>query len=361
VYIDGRYEPAGRSLEEAQVRQGELKKIKASGGTPILRSKATFREVAEEWFAHAQRRPKRPLRPSTAKEYRRYLDGFLLPRFGDRRIGSIQVDDIERLIDELHAKALSESTISNHLRPLAGTLRYAVRNKRVISVNPMDQVSDDYRVSSNTTREHREWTTAEIDRVIAAARANDARKESRRPYALAIEVLLRCGLRLGECLGLRFDDIDFEQGVLHVRRSWNKDNTLGPPKTATSNRRVTIPAATLGRLATASLGGDDEDFVFSVQKGANPPSQSNFRRRGWDPAIEAAGLTDGPRTTPHSARHAFASQLAALQVSSNDLAPTLGHSTIRTTERTYVHAFARDEREARIRAAQDAAMAGAQT
>ena len=92
-------------------------------------------------------------------------------------------------------------------------------------------------------------------------------------------------------------------------------------------------------------------FVFAL--GANPPSQTNYRRRGWNPAIGRAGLTG--RITPHDARHAFTSQLADIGITSNDLAATLGHSSARTTEAIYVHAFNADEREARIRKAMEAA------
>jgi integrase len=349
VYLNGGYEPAGHSLEEALIRQGELKRLKSVGEAPI-RSTATFAEVAEEWFEHAQHRPKRALRPSTAAEYRRYLDKVLLPRFGARKIGTIQAADVERLIGELHRRGLSESTVSNHLRPLAGTLRYA-KSTRVIAANPMDQVADDFKVSSNKVKPQREWTVEEIAAVIDAARRLGARKEARRSYALEIELLFHCGLRLGEMLALTQADIDFEAGVLHVRKSWGRNNTLGPPKTASSVRRVPLTPGLLQQLATKTLDLEPEEFIFAWAHGGRPISQSNFRRRAWDPAVKAAGLDDELRPSPHSARHAFASLLSSRRVSSSDLAFTLGHTTIRTTERTYVGAFGRDEREERIRQA----------
>ena len=353
VYDRGTYVLGGQSLEDALVKQGELKKAKATGAKPVKRSNLTFGEVCEEWFEHAKVRPKKPLRPSTAKEYRRYMDGVLLERFGSWKIGAIEAEDIEALISELHRKGLSESTISNHLRPLAGALRFAVRTKRLLPVSPMDLIGEDYRVSSMAQREHREWSDADIQKVVDGARANDAGKDARRAYALAIELMFACGLRLGEMLATRVGNIDFEKGNLQVSHSWGKDNTLGPLKTKTSERIVPIPTDLLSRLATASLDLDAGDFVFAWARGSNPPSQTNFRRRAWNPAIEKAGLGDGPKTTPHDARHAFASQLAARGVSSNDLRDTLGHSTTKVTEGTYVHAFGREERLERIRQAQE--------
>jgi integrase len=115
------------------------------------------------------------------------------------------------------------------------------------------------------------------------------------------------------------------------------------------------------QLAARSLelDADDDTFVFAAKKGENPPMQSNFRRRAWNKAKEAAGLDDGgPRLTPHDARHAFASQLADLDLTSADLAPVLGHKSAGITEAIYVHAFNREAREERVRQAMQAATLG---
>jgi integrase len=365
VYHAGSYEFGGFTVEEALVRQGELRKPKTLGQKPVKRSTHTFREVCAKWFEWAQARPsgaKYRVGPSTAKDYERHI-AFLNERFGDRKIGAVGVEDIERLIQELQArrgpngKRLSESTIANYLNPLAGTLRYATRthSPRLLTANPMLSVGDGVKVSSSQTREHREWSEAEIQAVIDAARANDAKKEQRQSYALAIELLLRSGLRLGECLGLQFCCINFDAGVLVIHQSWGKDNQLGPVKTKSSNRRVKISKELLSRLATLSLEREPEDFIFATRKGESPISQTNFRRRGWYPAIKAAGITGGPRVTPHDARHGFASWAASRGISSSDLKEHLGHATEATTEGIYVHAFGR-EHEDRIAAVLDGAV-----
>jgi integrase len=83
----------------------------------------------------------------------------------------------------------------------------------------------------------------------------------------------------------------------------------------------------------------------------------NFRRRGWDEAVTAAGLTEGPKVTPHDARQAFASMMAESGLTSADVADVMGHTTAGVTERIYKHAFNRESREKRIRQAQAAAEA----
>lgn len=186
------------------------------------------------------------------------------------------------------------------------------------------------------------------------------RKHAHQKYALIIEVLLRTRLRLGECPGLRFGDVDFDAGVLAVHHSCTKDGHLGPVKTASSNRRVPLTPELLKQLATRSLEleADDETFVFVNRRGAQPMSQTKFRRRGWNPAVKAAGLDDGPHVTPHDARHAFAPQRADIDLTSSDVAPILGHVTAGITESTYLHAFNREAREERDRKAMAIAMSG---
>jgi integrase len=283
--------------------------------------------------------------------------------FGERGVASISPQDIVDFVRDLEKRTFGRkkktpkpSTIANALKPLNGTLGFAVF-KGYVASNAMAQVPSGHKPSCNTSREHREWTTEEVERVIEEARKRDARGDARQSYALAIEVLLRAGLRLGEMLGLRFMDIDFEASVLLIRNSWTKAGTLGPVKTASSVRRVPVAPGLLQQLAARSLemDADPDTFVFARKKGENPPAQSNFRQRAWLPVIEDAGLTDGPRVTPHDARHAFASQLADLDLSSSDLAPILGHSTSGITEAIYVHAFNRDAREDRVRKAMEVA------
>jgi integrase len=100
-----------------------------------------------------------------------------------------------------------------------------------------------------------------------------------------------------------------------------------------------------------SEGSGDDDYVFASDSKGNPPSHTNFRRRAWSKAVANAGLTDGPKLTPHDARHVFASEMADLGLDSGDVAEVMGHTTAEVTERIYTHAFNREAREQRIREA----------
>jgi integrase len=246
------------------------------------------------------------------------------------------------------------------LKPLRAMFEYAGLKYRV--PNPFRQVPRGRLSSCNITRPHREWTTAEVLRLIEAGHALDVRSTARAEYGLAIEALLRTGGRLAEVLGMRYGDLDLSEGIWVVSGQWSKAGRyVESLKTKASLRRVPLSAQLVRQLAARKLaaGAGDDAFVFAANSTGNPPSHANFRKRAWNKAVKNAGLTDGPKLTPHDARHAFASQMADLGLTSSDVAEVLGHSTAGVTERIYTHSFNKAEREARVRAAMEAAAGGA--
>jgi len=353
VLVNGKQVAAGDSFEQAKARKSELGVAKAKGERIILPSKITLSQVAEEWWEQAGP----GLKDGTRRDYRSYLDKIILPKLGSRKLSDLRPADILSLVREGHAEGVSDSTIANRLKPLRSIMEYAVTEKEALASSPFTRIGKGKLPSCNATREHREWSTEDVRRLVAVAHQRDERPEARTDYGLAIETKVRLGLRLGELLGLQYGDIG--DGVLSVRRQWTKYGKLDTPKTKKSLRRVPLPNDLALAIKKRKLahGCSDSDFVFA-EKGHNPPQHSNWRRRGWYPACEAAGLDGDIRVTPHDARHAFASQMAALGLTSSDVAETLGHTTAGVTERIYTHAFDRDRREERVRQAMSQAANG---
>jgi integrase len=101
-----------------------------------------------------------------------------------------------------------------------------------------------------------------------------------------------------------------------------------------------------------SVDAEDEHFVFHAKGDPTKPlSYFNFRVRGFDPAVKAAGL-DGRGITVHSLRHAAVSLYAARGLTNVEVAAIVGHGDPGVTAKVYSHLFDRSDVEARVRAAQ---------
>jgi integrase len=164
-------------------------------------------------------------------------------------------------------------------------------------------------------------------------------------YVLAIHT----GMRRGELLGLKWDDVDLENATVRVRRTLTRiDNgrrlALGPPKNKQSRRTVRLTERAVEALRShleRQLGeiealGDlykDQGLVFTTEAGTliNP---SNLRQRSLAPLLKRAGL---PQITFHDLRHTCASLLFQRNVHPKFVQELLGHASVAITLDTYSH------------------------
>lgn len=188
-------------------------------------------------------------------------------------------------------------------------------------------------------KEMRPLSTEEVHKLLEAARCD--RLEAL--YVLAITT----GMRQGELLALRWQDVDLENTTLSVRRTLTRDGgrfTIGEPKTKKSRRsiRLTTQAAQTLRehlsrqLRDIEMLGDryeDRGLVFTTDTGA-PIIPSNLRRRSFAPLLKRAKL---PRVRFHDLRHTCATLLLAKGVHPKFVQELLGHATIAITLDTYSH------------------------
>jgi len=168
-------------------------------------------------------------------------------------------------------------------------------------------------------------------------------------------VAIASGLRQGELLGLRWEDVDFDAGTLTVRYTLQRVEgrpQLMEPKTPLSRRTVTLPASAVGALRSqrrrqlearllAGDGWQDWNLVFTSAIGT-PLEPSNVVHRLQHHLAEA-GM---PRQRFHDLRHYAASLLLAGGVSPRTIMGILGHSQISLTMNTYAHLSPSLERKA---------------
>jgi integrase len=284
-------------------------------------------------------------RYSTLHRYREIVELHLIPDLGRIRLDRLSSTDVQRL---LNAKRKTGSAGNvRHIRAvLRIALNVALRNDLVVRnvaalVDLPDQAG-----SERTVAKPGFLTGAQARQLLGAARSD-------RLSAL-YSVAIALGLRQGEALGLRWEDVDLETGVVNIRKSLQllgKVYVLGDLKTQKSRRTIFIPASVLEGLRAhrqeqrkeqlRTKGWTDRGFVFCARNG-QALDPGNVRRRFYA-LLTKAGL---PRVRFHDLRHSCASLLAAQGVPARVAMEILGHSNISTTLNIYTHVAPEISREA---------------
>jgi integrase len=162
-------------------------------------------------------------------------------------------------------------------------------------------------------------------------------------YILAIHT----GMRQGEMLALRWQDVDLENAVVSVRRTLTRSGgkvAFGEPKTNKSRRSIRLTSQAVEALRShldrqlreMEILGDryqDQGLVFTTDTGG-PINPSNLRQRSFAPLLERAGL---PHMRFHDLRHTCATLLLSRGVHPKFVQELLGHATIAITLDTYSH------------------------
>jgi len=171
-------------------------------------------------------------------------------------------------------------------------------------------------------------------------------------------VALALGLRQGEALGLRWEDIDLVAGTLRVRYQLQRIGgklTLVPPKTERSRRTLVMPTTIVERLREhekrqvaeklwAGSKWDDTGLIFSTRVGGPTPARHVIAE--FHKALENAGLR---RIRFHDLRHSCATLLLVQGVSPRVVMEVLGHSEIALTMNAYSHVVPELQRDAAAR------------
>jgi integrase len=146
-----------------------------------------------------------------------------------------------------------------------------------------------------------------------------------------------CGLRIGEALGVKWADIDFDKGTLTIRRTIWRGKVL-PTKTSSSRRTLKVPRIAL-EVLYRHKAKNDSTWVFPTSFD-NPHDAANFYRHNWKPMLNKAGL---PPITYHQLRHCAASFLLSQRVPIPVVSRYLGHANPSITLAIYSHMIVDDD------------------
>jgi integrase len=309
----------------------------------------TVAEAATAWLEGMRQgvirnRSGDPHKPSAIRAYEAALRLRILPELGRVKLAQVTRTDLQDLVDRLVASGLDASTIGVTLLPLRGIYKRAVARGE-IAVNPTAGLD------MPAVRGGR-------DRIADPAECQvllDALPERDRPvWATA----MYAGLRRGELMALRIEDVDLAAGIIHVRRGW--DAKEGEIETKGRNsRRVPVAAVLRDYLDEHLLNLEwTEGLVFGVSP-VSPFAPKTISERavaawGWrrvrQPNVETrvweAGETALERIGLHECRHTFASLMIAAGVNAKALSTYMGHANISITLDRYGHLMPGNEDEA---------------
>lgn len=269
------------------------------------------------------------LRPSTLRNYKRWLDKHVLVRFGEDLIGEITESEVERFL-AAKLRHYSPKTVNEILNVLHGVLEQARKDK----ARP-----DNPAVGKMKAVEDHEGVRITMEQIIDFIECVSPR------YRTAVWVLVFTGLRSGEVWGLHICDIDWMTGDTKVIRTYGTTggydgipfgHAEGPVKTRAGKREVHIPEFVLDELQAEiearGLALDSDEPLF-LNKDGRQVSRDTFQQKIIRPAAERAGLPKGFRT--HDVRGSHISILLDLGANIKAITAEVGHEKGEVTLRKY--------------------------
>jgi integrase len=315
------------------------------GSAPTLEDRRlTTAEWANRWLDSRAK-----IRPSTRRAYRIILDSYVVPSIGQIPLVQLRPDHLDQMLTQIRTGKirpaaarrreggqLSARSLRQIMAVTTAMLNGAVK-RRLVPWNPASAVE----LESPERHEATVWGPGEVATLLAHAEAAEPR------LAIAWRLAFSYGLRRGEIAGLRWEDVDQEEGMLHVRQQLTEtagELVPGPPKTASGTRDIplAIDDEFIGNLREhrkrqladrmAAPERTETGLVLATADGRPVPL---WRLSATFTAlVRQAGL---PLLHLHGARHTANSLWNQAGVPTFERMSWLGHSSPAMTDQTYLH------------------------
>ena len=262
------------------------------------------------------------------------INNYILPYFGKMKLSEITADNIRSWQLQLMEPNETGSVISASYRRLlfrilSGIFNYAVKVCGLPG-NPCARCGN---LNEKAPKHIDFWTQDEFRRFLSVIPENN-------PHYVMFSLLYYCGLRKGELLALTAADFDMKRGAVSINKTlaWGKDGlTVHSPKTASSNRVVTVPAFLIQSVEDYEnrlydLDPDDRLFPYHL-------ASLNRQMKKY------AALAGVKQIRVHDLRHSHASLLINMGCSPLEVAHRLGHENPAMTLNVYSHMFESKQNE----------------
>lgn len=308
-----------------------LDAVNKANTSPMLVQKAepTLRDAVAEWRKLAAIN----LKPRGRRTAESHLSAHILPKLGATKLSELDQKAVQTFVSEI-TPGHSGKTVVNVASTLSSILRHVRRwGGKVPAVSFADlSMPEVVKAASGML------TAAEIKALIAKARE---------PLKMILLLLSTTGLRINEALGLSLADLDFEQGVIHVRHS-AYNGTLGTPKSQASKADVPMPDILAAELQAYIAGPDyrknPKELLFANSR-MKPYSDDKLRLVHLTPLLESLKI-NRPGVKFHAIRHAVASELMDAGTPITVVRDQLRHSDVRVTLGIYGHVIGNAQKKA---------------
>jgi len=307
--------------------------------SPIVKM-SNFQEFA---LAHLGGEARNEVREITLRGYLYLLEKYVFPEFGAKKLDELNSQEISAFLVRLRTKVSASQT--NHVRAAMSRIFQSALSHQLISDNPIRRTKRMRRKEDDKTTCQEPWSLDECKKAMDVAAGTE--------MDLFIHLAILTGARLGEMLGLKWKDINFEERTLTIRRTLVElrgargeggvrgSPSFGPPKTPKSVRTLTfgkqlhdafLRHQTAQEALRANAGDTwaETDCVFTTASGSSVwPSNFSAKFRKF---LKDNGLR---HQNPHAIRHAFACNSLTLGIDLPSISRGLGHTSLDITFSIY--------------------------
>lgn len=308
----------------------------------LILSKITVGEFLDEWYKEYCL-PK--LAPKTLKSYEELINLYFKPYLGSTELVNLKPLEIQKYYNRLKELGLSNTTVNYHHRVLKSALNRAVI-WQYIHKNPCDYVEP----PSRDKKEMLVWNNAD------AHKAEEIFKDS--PIYIHLILALYEGLRIGEICALKWEDIDFEEGEMTIRRQAQivkGELIFREPKTEKSIRKIPLIEKVIKALKEEKKKQIENKLMFGdkyineYEEYVSVWEDGKFKDPGYVSKKFHKILLQNPELPMirfHDLRHSCASLLVQAGVPMKIISKILGHSQISITMDFYANITIEAEKEA---------------
>jgi integrase len=354
-YYRLRYRDSGKYVEAKSPREAEIQMAKfiteVDSGDYRQPSKITFKEFCKKWlkdYAEVE------LAPKTVFRYKEILESRVYKAFGDKKLDKIRPLDIMEFYNSLRkkhkyigklkdgtkgekeAQPLSEQTIKHHHRVICAIFEKAIKWEVLNGTNPAKRVD----VPKTEKKKAMCYNEKQVKALLVALEKVGPEELK---YKAATMIALMTGARLGEVMGLEWQDVDTVNKTITIKQASQYLPGQGvftkSPKNESSGRNISVNDALLNLLEVYKSAQQGKDFLCGDNNRLfikwDGTEMHPYTVTKWFPDFLARNKL--PRLNFHGLRHTSATFLIGKGMDIQTVAGRLGHSTSATTQNIYSH------------------------